>query len=675
MNTSLNRAALLVACGTAMATLVVYTMTLPRTITLEDAGLFQMVCHLGGIGHPPGYPLFVLGCQQFVNLPFFDNSVFAANFLSSIYASLSVAIAVLLALQLRLELPVAAAVGLAYGFSLTFWSQAIIVEVYSLASLTILLCLLLSLLFRETNKPGYLVALAFCGGLALSNHWPLLGLALPAVACVLLAEPRLLFETLYKPLVLLSCVIALLAGLTPYLSLFQAEDGFSVYGRVGSFEEFVPYVLREAYNDDFATAGTADRLQYQLWLAEESALQLGLVALPLILLGVYRSFAVVGTSGAWMLLALYLGATSLLNLLINFEFTPFRQAIFRPYPVAAYVSLAIWFGFGLQLLVQLLNKYRVARRYEYGLLVVLVASVFLSNLGQNSRGQIDWVDRFARELLYVLPENAILFAQGDSWVGPLGYLHYVEGVRPDIELRAWDHLVFPNRLGSPYLPEDQSETITAEFIGQASSPVFLTFSSGLPTVDHGLVYEVDKAYRTGFSGNRESHEFIQYLVTLYDEDLLVDGHEQELLYSLLLNLARQHVGLVHLVDGAGQAERDILSLLQSTVPGRLATLETLLIHGTDDKQLLENMAEGIEAEVADLSLRRQAIYLEYRARTALLEPASRDAAVRYFMQSIARYPHSSNTSLCPLIGLYGSDDQEDKAAALRLRYPDLICGG
>jgi hypothetical protein len=43
--------------------LLLYWLTLPRSLTLGDAGLFQLVCHEGGVGLPPGYPLFTLACQ------------------------------------------------------------------------------------------------------------------------------------------------------------------------------------------------------------------------------------------------------------------------------------------------------------------------------------------------------------------------------------------------------------------------------------------------------------------------------------------------------------------------------------------------------------------------------------------------------------------------------------
>ena len=116
-------------------TLTAYLLTMPGQITLEDAGLFQMVCHQGGIGHPPGYPLFVLACQGFVSLPFFDDSVFAANLLSSIFASLTCVVVYLIGKMLFAAPSSALALAYCYGFSTVVWSQAIIVEVYSLQSL------------------------------------------------------------------------------------------------------------------------------------------------------------------------------------------------------------------------------------------------------------------------------------------------------------------------------------------------------------------------------------------------------------------------------------------------------------------------------------------------------------------------------------------------------------
>ena len=59
-----------------------YLLTMPRLITLEDAGLFQMVCHLDGISHPPGYPLFTMLCNAMTVAP----DVIVGNLVSVVFA-------------------------------------------------------------------------------------------------------------------------------------------------------------------------------------------------------------------------------------------------------------------------------------------------------------------------------------------------------------------------------------------------------------------------------------------------------------------------------------------------------------------------------------------------------------------------------------------------------------
>jgi len=63
-----------------------YAITMPTTITLEDAGLFQMVCHLDGISHPPGYPLFTILCNQMTLAP----GVVTGNLISVVFALVAV---------------------------------------------------------------------------------------------------------------------------------------------------------------------------------------------------------------------------------------------------------------------------------------------------------------------------------------------------------------------------------------------------------------------------------------------------------------------------------------------------------------------------------------------------------------------------------------------------------
>ncbi|MCB1694372.1 MAG: DUF2723 domain-containing protein, partial [Pseudomonadales bacterium] len=165
--------------------LVVYWAAMPTTITLEDAGLFQMVCHLGGIAHPPGYPLFTMVCGALLH----DHGVTGGNLLSAISGALAVAICHVACFELTRERIFAYVASLGWGLSATFFSQAIIIEVYAPAALLFAVCLWLLVRFRQEDDDRYWFALCFAFGLSLSNHWPLMLLAAPGLA--VLATPAL----------------------------------------------------------------------------------------------------------------------------------------------------------------------------------------------------------------------------------------------------------------------------------------------------------------------------------------------------------------------------------------------------------------------------------------------------------------------------------------------------
>src|SRR3989441_3325746 len=125
------RADWLQAGAVAAALFVLYAATSPRTVALEDDGLFILSSYFLGIEHPPGYPLFTLIGHLFTYLPF-GSVAYRVHLASALFGALTGAAAWLCARALingRLPAYLAA---LALGVSPVFWSQAIIAEVYTL---------------------------------------------------------------------------------------------------------------------------------------------------------------------------------------------------------------------------------------------------------------------------------------------------------------------------------------------------------------------------------------------------------------------------------------------------------------------------------------------------------------------------------------------------------------
>src|SRR5713226_4476925 len=110
-----------------------YAWSAPRTVALEDDGLFILSSYFLGVEHPPGYPLFTLIGHLFTHLPF-GSVAYRVHLASALFGALSGAAAWLCARALvpgRLPAYVAA---FGLGLSPVFWSQSIIAEVYTLNS-------------------------------------------------------------------------------------------------------------------------------------------------------------------------------------------------------------------------------------------------------------------------------------------------------------------------------------------------------------------------------------------------------------------------------------------------------------------------------------------------------------------------------------------------------------
>ena len=118
----------------ALGPLALYVATLPRTVVLEDDGLFLMAgVHLG-VAHPPGYPLYTLILHLFTRLPFGDPAVLG-HLSSALLGALACGAVYGCARLLRASLLPALTAAWLFGVSEQFWSQAIITEVYTLNGL------------------------------------------------------------------------------------------------------------------------------------------------------------------------------------------------------------------------------------------------------------------------------------------------------------------------------------------------------------------------------------------------------------------------------------------------------------------------------------------------------------------------------------------------------------
>ncbi|MFN0067767.1 MAG: protein O-mannosyl-transferase family [Limisphaerales bacterium] len=201
--------------GFALASLLTfagYVWTMAPDVTLEDSGELAVASMYLGVPHPPGYPVWTIYSWLFTVLLPFSNIAWRVSVSSAFAAALSCGLIALmisrvsatlldtleatkgLAEKLRDRIGVVAGFSgaLLLGFNGFMWSQAVIVEVYTLSvlSLTAMLVMLLHWVYFPQQRK-YLYWAAFLFGICFTNHQTLIVAAMGIQVLVAAAQPRL----------------------------------------------------------------------------------------------------------------------------------------------------------------------------------------------------------------------------------------------------------------------------------------------------------------------------------------------------------------------------------------------------------------------------------------------------------------------------------------------------
>lgn len=160
--------------GTFLFCVLLYGATCAPGVLWQDSAMFQHRVWFfdlrGESGLPLAHPLYILLAKAFTALWPFGDFAWRVNLFSALCSAVAAAVAMRLLLNLT-RCALAGVVGvLSLVLSHTFWTHAVIAEVYNLYALGLLVELWSIERFVTTKRAGWLAwALFFCG-LNLSNH-------------------------------------------------------------------------------------------------------------------------------------------------------------------------------------------------------------------------------------------------------------------------------------------------------------------------------------------------------------------------------------------------------------------------------------------------------------------------------------------------------------------------
>ncbi len=631
----------------AAALFALYAATAPRTVALEDDGLFVMGAYYLGIGHPPGYPLFMLIGKLFTFLPF-GSIAYRVHLVSAFFGGLTCAVLWLCARTLVSGRAPAYVAALGLGLSPVFWSQATIAEVYTLNTFFLVTLILLAL------RGAPLVLIAFVYGLSLSNHWPLMGLVTPAFFALL--WPRRVELVRKLPLLVVVAVL----GLAPYAWMVVRSWSWvpiSYNGPLESFSEFWFVLSRKGYAHVDASVSWSwlDRIKFFEFMTGQVFYQFAIVGTLLAAVGCAVQRRLLGTPKALFLTIAFVMPSYVLLMMLRFDYDAIYRHVFHVYPLPTYAIAALWMAIGLGWLIE---RYRLRPSRAAAAAVGTLALVGVVGGHDNLFNDEEWGARYAKTVLSILPKDAVLFVRGDVDLAPISYFYLIEGWRPDIELYHSAGRVLGNRLFLPLRTTTaDAQDIIRKFIDEKQVPVTFTMEtySAYASRDHWLYIEVDKSSR---DAKKVTIDIPEEAVRFFEESV-ADVHESNAWVAFHQNELRRRYGVLlgqrlpRKTPPDARTRRHI-ELLSANYFGALGLAEGLMDNkdgysAAEVNGLLERAAALMPS---DANKAHKARYFDVRGALRL-DLGDKQGAERDFQTSLEVWPSPENPAERPLKDLKG----------------------
>jgi 4-amino-4-deoxy-L-arabinose transferase-like glycosyltransferase len=428
----------------ALAAFVLYWRTLAPTVlyydypAMRDSTALQVKAYLLGIPDVTGYPTYAMLTHLFTYLPFGDPA-YRVNLASAVFGAATVFLFYLVCRRLTGRTSPSLAAALLFALSETFWSQAVIAEVYTLNTLFVAAIVLVLLIWRDERRDLYLLLTAFLMGLSLTHHLTS-GLLLPAGLLFVLLVDR---SRILQRRLVFGGVGLFLLGLLPYLYL-PARASMEATSRAvlvhptlvvqdpSIFGGFFDLVTGGDFRGAMFTFGPAElpgRFVYYLgYLSEQfhpGFLAVALLGVAYLLAKDWAALALLGSLYlGWLFYALEYDIAD-----VYYQFIP------------TYLVLAVFVAAGLAALLRGVERLMAGRLARVRVAAVIVASSVvvlapLVGVGETYAAVDRSEDDKGRRMLEAVAEKAELEATVIHHRSPLWYMTLVEGRRRDIQLVA-----------------------------------------------------------------------------------------------------------------------------------------------------------------------------------------------------------------------------------------------
>ena len=227
-----------VSCIVGTLAFWAYTQTLLPGVDPGDTGGFQAALMWPEVSARQAYPLYYNLARPFVAATAPGDPARALNLFSAVWGAAAVGLLAFTCASVTGSLAGGAAAGGLLAFSYTFWSQAVIAEVYTLHLALIGLCLLALCAYAARPTTSRLATFFLVYALAFGNHFSMILLLVPFAMFLMQTTP--VPQRLLRPSVVVMALAAIAIGALQYapnfMTVWNASDAPMSWGdRVRTF--------------------------------------------------------------------------------------------------------------------------------------------------------------------------------------------------------------------------------------------------------------------------------------------------------------------------------------------------------------------------------------------------------------------------------------------------------
>ncbi|XP_034015318.1 transmembrane protein 260 isoform X2 [Thalassophryne amazonica] len=470
----------------------VYVPCVQRSLPGGDSGeLITAACELG-VAHPPGYPLFTLLARLAMSLLPSLSPAHSVNLMNSLLGAAASGVFCLTVCRLAGPGPGAVLAGGVFAVSRLSWQWSVVAEVFTLNNLFVGLLFFASASFHcaenATQRTNIAHWGALCCGLGLCNQHTL-------VLYVLVVIPWVL-HWLYSYKELSLCRLftlgtCFLGGFVPYIYLpisSYLNTARWTWGDQTTLSGLLTHLLRAEYGT-FSLAKQESSLNLSTMLQAQLDHCLADLSLPILVLAgmglLLSSWDRMRRSVSWLLTSMLLVYSLFFAWRANLDISRLLLlGVVERFWLQSDAALCVLAGLGLSWthagLERRLGHGGLWKTTGWALTAAVLAHMVHSNHRECDQSSNSVVERFGRELLASVPNDSIILTRGDLPGNSLRYLHYCQGMRPDVRLvdqematYAWyvaklrHHLPgvhFPGRWWDPVHPEEKGTFSLEQFL-------------------------------------------------------------------------------------------------------------------------------------------------------------------------------------------------------------------